>query len=73
MRGTYKLGRVKYVKESIDGNVRSVTLDYKNQSEKVFREVEHPIPGILVIVPIEEQIGPNPLLYPGAEDFVPKN
>ena len=73
LRGTYKLGRVKYVKKGIDGNVRSVTLDYKNQNEKVFREVERPIQGISVIVPIEEQVGPNSLLNPRAEYFLPKN
>ena len=37
LRGTYKLGRAKYVKKGIDGNVTSVTLDYKNQNEKVTR------------------------------------
>ena len=56
MKGHYRLGKVKYVKKGDDGLVRSVTLVYKNPSEKVFREVDRPIHGIAVIVPIEEQI-----------------
>ena len=43
---------------------------YKNPDENVFREVDRPVQGISVIVPIEEQY---PKLNPEAEVFVSKN
>ena len=54
-RATYRLGRVKQIKKGSDGLVRKVTLQYKLPSEKVFRNVDRPIQGIAVIVPVEEQ------------------
>ena len=54
-RGSYRLGRVKSTTPGKDNKVRSVTLVYKNEGEKTFREVERPIHGIAVIVPVEEQ------------------
>ena len=55
VKGTYRLGRVKSVKQGADGAVRTVTLIYKNPNEKTFREVDRSVHGIAVIVPIEEQ------------------
>ena len=69
-RGTYRLGRVKSVRTGTDGKVRTVTLSYKNENEKVFREVERPIQGIAVIVPVEEQVS---TLNPNADEFVSNN
>ena len=54
-RATYRLGRVVEVKKGVDGLVRKVTLKYKLPNEKVFRNVDRPIQGIAVIVPVEEQ------------------
>ena len=48
------------VKKSSDGLVRSVKLVYRNDNETSFREVDRPIHGIAVIVPIEEQSTLNP-------------
>ena len=69
-RGTYRLGRVKSTEAGKDNKVRRVTLVYKNEGEKVFREVERPIQGIAVIVPIEEQ---QSILDPKAPEFTPSN
>ena len=69
-RGSYRLGRVKNVKKGKDGYVRTVTLTYKNPGENVFREVDRPVQGISVIVPIEEQ---HQRLNPEAEVFVSQN
>ena len=69
-RGTYRLGRVKCAEPGKDNHVRSVTLVYKNEGEKVFREVQRPIQGIAVIVPVEEQ---QPTLNPTAPAFTPSN
>ncbi len=55
VRSTYRLGRVREVKTGTDGLVRTVRLEYKLPSEKVFRSVDRPVQGISVIVPIEEQ------------------
>ena len=55
LKATYRLGRVKSVKKGVDGAVRTVTLIYKNPTEKTFREVDRSVHGIAVIVPIEEQ------------------
>ena len=45
---------------------------YKNPSEKVFREVDRPIHGIAVIVPIEEQVHElSSNLDPKADEFKP--
>ena len=59
-KATYRLGRVIDVKKSSDGLVRSVKLVYRNENETSFREVDRPIHGIAVIVPIEEQSTLNP-------------
>ena len=69
-RGTYRLGRVKTARMGKDNKVRTVTLQYKNPNEKVFREVERPIQGIAVIVPVEEQVS---TLNPDAKDFTLQN
>ena len=69
-RGTYRLSRVKSVRTGTDGKVRTVTLSYKNENEKVFREVERPIQGIAVIVPVEEQVSTQ---NPNADEFVSNN
>ena len=69
-RGTYRLGQVKDVRAGKDSKVRTVTLKYKNPNEKVFREVERPVQGIAVIVPVEEQAS---TLNPEAEEFKPHN
>ena len=69
-RGTYRLGQVKSVRMGKDNKVRTVTLKYKNPNEKVFREVERPIQGIAVIVPVEEQVS---TLNPKAQEFTPQN
>ena len=55
IRSTYRLGRVTEVKSSRDNLVRSVRLQYKLPTEKVYRYVDRSIQGIAVIVPIEEQ------------------
>ena len=55
IRSTYRLGRVSDVKTGKDGLVRSVRLQYKLPSEKVYRYVDRAIHGIVVIVPFEEQ------------------
>ena len=68
--GTYRLGRVKSTEAGKDNKVRRVTLVYRNEGEKVFREVERPIQGIAVIVPIEEQ---QSILDPKAPEFTPSN
>ena len=68
-RGTYRLGRVTSVRMGKDNKVRTVSLQYKNPKENVFREVERPIQGIAVIVPVEEQSNLNP----AAEEFTPQN
>ena len=70
IKAKYRLGRVKSVKKSEDGLVRTVTLIYKNPNEKVFREVVRPIQGIAVIVPIEEQSNASGL-NPEAREFEP--
>ena len=67
-RATYRLGRVTEAKAgSIDGLVRKVVLEYKLPNENVFRNVERPIHGIAVIVPVEEQSQLNAT----APEFVP--
>ena len=66
-KANYRLGRVIDVKKSSDGLVRSVKLVYKNANETSFREVDRPIHGIAVIVPIEEQS----TLDPKADVFEP--
>ena len=55
IRSTYRLGRVTEVTPSKDGLVRSVRLQYKLPTEKVYRYVDRSIHGIAVIVPHEEQ------------------
>ena len=55
IRSTYRLGRVVETKQSADGLVRSVRLQYKLPNEKTFRYVDRAVQGIAVIVPIEEQ------------------
>ena len=52
-----------------DNKVRTVTLQYKNPNENVFREVVRPIQGIAVIVPVEEQSNLNP----DAQELTPQN
>ena len=69
-RGTYRLGRVKSVERGKDDKVRKVVLVYKNEGEKVFREVDRPVQGIAVIVPVEEQYS---CLNPEAAEFVSNN
>ena len=69
LKGTYKLGRVISVKKGADGLVRTVRLAYKNANEKCMREVDRPIHGIAVIVPVEEQVPSN--LNPKADSFEP--
>ena len=83
VKAHYKLGRVTRVKEGTDGLVRTVTLAYKNPNEKVHREVDRPVNGVAVIVPIEEQEGSSAdpasiekqegstILRPNAKEFVP--
>ena len=70
IRAHYKLGRVIGVKVSADGLVRMVTLTYRNPNEKQNREVDRPIQGIAVIVPIEEQEITS-TLNPDAGEFQP--
>ena len=43
LKGRYRLGRVKSVKQGADGAVRTVTLLYKNPNEKNFREVDRSV------------------------------
>ena len=69
VKATYKLGRAIRVKKGVDGLVRTVTLAYRNANENVNREVDRPIHGIAVIVPIEEQASIE--LDPKAEEFIP--
>ena len=59
------------IKQGADGLVRKVMLKYKLPDENYFRTVEHPIHGIAVIVPIEEQIEIECLhkLNPDAKEF----
>ena len=72
LKARYRLGKVHNVKTSADGLVRSVKLLYKNPGESIHREVDRPIHGIAVIVPIEEQTCESNL-NPSAEEFVPTN
>ena len=67
-RGHYKLGRVTDVKTGADGLVRTIRLTYRNANENVNREVDRPIQGVAVIVPIEEQ---ELTLNPNATEFIP--
>ena len=55
LKGRYRLGKVSSIKIGDDGLVRTITLLYRNEGEKTLREVERPIHGVAVIVPIEEQ------------------
>ena len=72
MKARYRLGKVENVKKGKDGHVRSVTLKYKNQGENTYREVDRPIHGIAVIVPIEEQsCVTKSNLDPTANEFKP--
>ena len=74
LKARYRLGKVQNVKKSADGHARSVKLVYKNPDEKSYREVDRPIHGIAVIVPIEEQsydVASN--LDPNATEFQPNN
>ena len=72
LKGRYRLGKVQSVKKGTDGLVRTVNLVYKNLGEKVFREVDRPVHGIAVIVPIEEQsYNVNSTLDPTAAVFKP--
>ena len=76
-KANFRLGRVIDVKKnSNDGLVRTVRLIYKNPNEKTHRQVDRPIHGVAVIVPIEEQSTLNPraeqsTLNPTAEQFQP--
>ena len=72
LKGNYRLGKVKSVKKGSDTLVRTVTLIYKNPTEKTFREVDRPVHGIAVIVPIEEQSSNIASeLDANAEEFTP--
>ena len=72
IKGNYRLGKVNSVKKGKDGLVRTVTLLYKNPNERTFREVDRPVHGIAVIVPIEEQaIDVVSELNPTADEFKP--
>ena len=74
LKGNYRLGRVKSVKHGKDGLVRTVKLEYKNPNELHLREVDRPIHGIAVIIPIEEQSGVmKSTLNPEARAFQPSN
>ena len=79
VRSTYRLGRVIEVHAGIDGIVRKVTLQYRLPSEKSYRYVDHPVHGIAVIVPVEEQtsasnaINEKRALNPKAPKFYPSN
>ena len=55
IRSTYRLGRVIEVKTGIDNLVRSVRIQYKLPSEKVYRYVDRAVHGIAIIVPFEDQ------------------
>ena len=60
------------MKKGSDTLVRTVTLIYKNPTEKTFREVDRPVHGIAVIVPIEEQSSNIASeLDANAEEFTP--
>ena len=74
-RATYRLGRVTEVRTGTDGLVRSVVLQYKLSSEKVFRHVDRPIHGVCVIVPVEEQSENEGVstLDPNAKEFTPRS
>ena len=72
LKGVYKLGQVKSVRKGVDDLVRTVTLIYKNPNETTFREVDRPVHGIAVIVPIEEQsTSIESELNPNAEEYKP--
>ena len=72
LKARYRLGKVHVVKRSADGHVRSVRIMYKNPGESIFREVDRPIHGIAIIVPIEEQASDIvSSLDPKAADFEP--
>ena len=43
------------VKHGDDGLVRTVILKYKLAGETKFRNVDRPVQGISIIVPVEEQ------------------
>ena len=58
MKANYR--RVIDVNKGSDGLVRTVKFVYKNPNEKIFREVDKPVHGIAVIVPVEEQFTLNP-------------
>ena len=65
---------MKSVKHGKDGLVRTVKLEYKNPNELHLREVDRPIHGIAVIIPIEEQSGVmKSTLNPEARAFQPSN
>ena len=66
-KANFRLGRVTNVKKGSDGLVRTVKLMYKNPKEKSFREVDRPIHGLAVIVPIEEKFTMNPTV----QGFIP--
>ena len=71
LRATYRLGRVIETRVGTDGLVRTIVLKYKLPNEKVFRNVERPIQGVSVIVPIEEQ-NETATLNPDAVEFTPQ-
>ena len=67
---TIQIGECEDVKLGKDGPVRTIHLVYKNPNEMVFREVDRPIHGVAVIVPIEEQREAT-TLHPNAKEFIP--
>ena len=54
-RGMWKLGKISAVEPGIDGNVRRVSVQYKNKASSSYVTVERPVQRLSVILPVEEQ------------------
>jgi hypothetical protein len=52
----YKIARVAQVYRGADTRVRHVDLMYKNASESKFRKTERSVRGLVLILPVEEQV-----------------
>ena len=53
-RGQWKLGKVSIVEVGVDGKVRRVSIQYKNNESDTYTEIDRPVQRVVVILPVDE-------------------
>ena len=58
-RGHWKTGRVSQVYTGVDGKVRRVTVQYKNEGSSNFTTVERSVQRLILLVPADDSTDPQ--------------